>query len=187
MSFACSVEAVGGDAAHVGKSPPKASLLHIDEPSQKSQGTEPKAFEDVPTDHLIEDLDLAAAHQATLVAQLKVRYDGEGSRSVQKDEEIALLKAQLADARAQVESTDLYAKKLAEEKMSLLAQVSQERATFTEYKATCLWVLKYMEKKRMNTSLGWMSFARLWRMRWRSKRLSCASSVLSTMKSYIHT
>ena len=91
---------------------------------------------------------MAAAHQATLVAQLKARYAGEGSSSAQKDEEIALLKAQLADARAQVESTDLYAKKLAEEKMSLLAQVSQERAALTDYKATCLWVLKYMEQNK---------------------------------------
>ena len=42
---------------------------------------------------------------------------------MQKDEEITLLKAQLDDARAEVESTNSYAKKLAEEKMSLLAQV----------------------------------------------------------------
>lgn len=101
MSFACSVEAVGGDAAHAGRSPPTASLPHIDEPS--------KAFEDVPTDHLIEELSLAAAHQATLVAQLKARFAGEGSSSAQKDEEIALLMAQLADAHAEVESTNLYA------------------------------------------------------------------------------
>lgn len=99
----------------------------------------------MPTDHLIEELSLAAAHQATLVAQLKARYAGEGSSSAQKDEEIALLKAQLVDAHAEVESTNMYAQKLAEENMSLLARVSQERAAFTEYKATCLWVLKYME------------------------------------------
>ena len=83
-----------------------------------------------------------------LVAQLKARYAGEGSSSAQKDEEIALLKAQLASAHAEVESTNLYAQKLAEEKMSLLARVSQERTAFTEYKATCLWVLKYMEQNK---------------------------------------
>jgi hypothetical protein len=85
LSFACSVEAAGDAAAHAGKSPPKESPLRIDDLSQKSQGTEPKAFEDVPTDHIIEELGLAAAHQATLVAQLKARYAGEVSRSVQKD------------------------------------------------------------------------------------------------------
>lgn len=64
-------------------------------------------------DYLIEELGLATAHHATLVAQLKARYPGEGSSSAQKDEEISLLKAQLADARAEVETIDLYAKKLA--------------------------------------------------------------------------
>jgi hypothetical protein len=71
LSFACSVEAAGVDAAPVGKSPPKASLPHLDEPS--------RAFEDVPTNQLMEKLSLAAAHQATLVAQLKARHAGEGS------------------------------------------------------------------------------------------------------------
>ena len=123
MSFTCSVEAAGGDVAHAGGSPPKASLPHLDEPS--------KAFEDVPTDQLIEELGLSAAYQATLVAQLKAKYAGEGSSSAQKDEEIALLKAQLASAHAEVESTNQYAQKLAEEKMSLLARVSQEHVAAT--------------------------------------------------------
>ena len=91
MLFACSVKAAEDDAARVGNSPPKASSSHTDDLAQKSQETELKAFEDVPTDHLIEELGLAAAHQASLVAQLQSRYAGEGSRCVQKDEEIALL------------------------------------------------------------------------------------------------
>ena len=80
-----------------------------------------------------------------MVAQLRARYAGEGSSSAQKDEEIALLKAQLASAHAEVELTNLYAQKLAEEKMSLLARVSKEHAAVTEYKATCLWDMKYMK------------------------------------------
>jgi hypothetical protein len=59
-----------------------------------------------------------------------------------------LLKAQLASAHAEVESTNVYAKKLAEENMSLFAQVSQERSVFNQYKATCLWVLRYMEQNK---------------------------------------
>jgi hypothetical protein len=54
----------------------------------------------------------------------------------------------LADAHAEVESTNLYAHKLAAEKISLLVRVSQERAAFTEYKSTYLWVLKYMEQNK---------------------------------------
>ena len=112
----------------------------MDEPS--------KACEDMPTEQLIEELSLAAAHQAALVAQLKAKYAGEGSSSAQKDEEIALLKAQLASAHAAVESTNAYAQKLADEKMSLFAQVSQERSAFVQYKSTCLWGLKYMEHNK---------------------------------------
>jgi hypothetical protein len=55
---------------------------------------------------------------------------------------------QLVDARAKVESTNAYAKRLAEEKISLLAQVSQERAALKDYQSTCLWVLKYMEQNK---------------------------------------
>ena len=73
MSFACSDEAAGGDAAHTGKSPPEASLSQMDEPS--------KACEDMPAEQLIEELGLVALHQAALVAQLKAKYTGEGSSS----------------------------------------------------------------------------------------------------------
>lgn len=83
-----------------------------------------------------------------MVAQLKAKYAGEGSSSAQKDEEIALLKAQLASAHAAVESKNAYAKKLADEKMSLFVQMSQERSAFDQYKSTCLWGLKYMEQNK---------------------------------------
>ena len=77
-------------------------------------------LDEMPADQLMDELNIVTAHQATLVAQLKGRYNGECSQSRQKDEEIALLKAQLADARIEVESVKSYAHKLAEEKMSLL-------------------------------------------------------------------
>nr|GEZ50022.1 hypothetical protein [Tanacetum cinerariifolium] len=77
--------------------------------------TGPKVFEGMPADQLIEEIDMVAAHQAVLVAQLKARFSGECSRSVQKDEEIVLLKVQLADARVEAEFARSYAPKLAEE------------------------------------------------------------------------
>ncbi|PWA54500.1 FT like protein [Artemisia annua] len=45
----------------------------------------PKSLEDMPSEQLIEELGLTAARQATLVAQLKARYAGEGSINAQKD------------------------------------------------------------------------------------------------------
>ena len=99
-------------------------------------------------EQLIEELSVAAARQATLVAQLKVQYAGEGSSSAQKDEEIALLRVQLASAQAAMESTDAHSKKLTDEKISLLAQLSHERAAFDQYKSSCVWGLKYMEQNK---------------------------------------
>nr|GEV32713.1 hypothetical protein [Tanacetum cinerariifolium] len=126
------------------------------------------------------------------MAQLKARFSGECSRSVQKDEEIALLKAQLADAdvvkcalvrgsaeaveelhenklltvpaaqladvRVEAESVKSYAHKLAEEKMSLLVQLDQERASSVDHRASCHWVVKYLEGAKNNHFAGLEEF-----------------------------
>nr|GFA68991.1 transposase (putative), gypsy type [Tanacetum cinerariifolium] len=94
------VEAASNTSApvtHVEQSPPKTSSFITDNLSQGGRETGPKVFEGMPVDQLMEEIDMVAVHQATLVAQLKARFSGECSRSVQKDEEIALLKAQLVD------------------------------------------------------------------------------------------
>ena len=107
------------------QSPPKVSQPQVEGSS--------KACEDVSTKQLIEELSLAAAHQASLVAQLRAKYVGEESTSALKDEEIALLKAQLASAQAAVESTIAHSKRLADERISLLAELSHESATFEQF------------------------------------------------------
>lgn len=66
----------------------------------------------------------------------------------QKDEEIALLNAQLDSVHAEVESGNAYAEKLADERMSLFAQLNQERAAFDQYKSSCLWGLRYAEQNK---------------------------------------
>ncbi|GKA69297.1 hypothetical protein Tco_0775361, partial [Tanacetum coccineum] len=101
--------------------------------AQSPPQTGPKAFEGMPVDQLMEEFDMVTAQQATLVAQL------------QKDEEIRLLKTQLANAQAEAESSRSYAQNLAEEKMALLVKVEQERADAAEYKASCHWAVKYLE------------------------------------------
>nr|GEU32485.1 hypothetical protein [Tanacetum cinerariifolium] len=94
-------------------------------PPQGGRETGPKVFEGIPADQLMEEIDM-------------------------KDEAIALLKAQLADARVEVESVRSYAHKLAEEKMSLLVQLDQERARSTDHIASCHWVVKYLEGAKNN-------------------------------------
>nr|GFA97525.1 transposase (putative), gypsy type [Tanacetum cinerariifolium] len=149
------VEAASNTSApvtHVGQSPPKTSSFSPDNLSQGGRETGTKVFKGMPADQLIEEIDMVVAHQAALVAQLKA------SRSVQKDEEIALLKTQLADARVEAESARSYAHKLAEEKMSLLVQLDQKRASSAVHMASCHWVVKYLEVPKNNHFVGLEEF-----------------------------
>ncbi|GKE55119.1 hypothetical protein Tco_1490275, partial [Tanacetum coccineum] len=74
----------------------QASPLTADDISRRDRETGPKAFEGMPVDQLMEEFDMVTAQQAALVAQLRARFSSERSQSVQKDEEILLLKTQLA-------------------------------------------------------------------------------------------
>ena len=140
MLFACSDKAAGGDAAFVEESPPKVSHPQVEESS--------KADEELSVEGLMEELGLAAARQAALVDQLKARYAGEGSSSAQKDEEIALLRAQLVSTQAEVVSTTAYSRRLADERLALMAEVKRERAAAEQYRSNCAWGLKYLQENR---------------------------------------
>ncbi|GJT65821.1 hypothetical protein Tco_1017301 [Tanacetum coccineum] len=133
------------------KSDSSAPVTHA---AQSPPQTGPKAFEGMPVDQLMEEFDMVTAQQATLVAQLRARFSNERSQSIQKDEEILLLKTQLAGAQAEAESSRSYAQNLAEEKMALLVKVEQERADAAEYKASCHWAVKYLEGGKNNHFAG---------------------------------
>jgi predicted nucleic acid-binding Zn-ribbon protein len=113
---------------------------HVEEPL--------KAAAQMSTHALVEELAVVAARQAELVTQLKARAVVEEGTLAQKDEEIALLKAQLADARKEVESTSAYAGKLADKRLSLLVDLNQERNEMREYRSNFSWGLKYLQLKR---------------------------------------
>ena len=104
--------------------------------------------EEMSAQQLMDELGAAAERQAELVTQLKARYVGESSSLSQKDEEIALLRAQLADAQADVESTTAHARRLADEKLYLMAEVKRERADAEQHRANCAWGLKYLQENR---------------------------------------
>ncbi|GJT55308.1 hypothetical protein Tco_0990362 [Tanacetum coccineum] len=81
-----------------------ASVTHaVQSPPQ----TGPKMFEGMPVDQLMEEFDMVTAQQAALVAQLRARFSSERSRSVQKDEEILLLKTTSWLAKSSGESRGL--------------------------------------------------------------------------------
>ena len=139
--FACSDKAAGGDAAFVeGSVPPQATHHHVEEPLRTS--------EKMSAQQLMEELGAAVERQAELVTQLKARYVSESSSLAQKEEEIALLRAQLADAQADVESTTVHARRLADEKLSLMAELKLERADAEQHRANCAWGVKYLQENR---------------------------------------
>ena len=80
-----------------------------------------KAAVQMSAQELVEDLADVAARQAELVTQLKVRAVVEGGSLAQRDEQIAQLKAQVAEAQAEVLATDERAKKATEEKLTVMA------------------------------------------------------------------
>ncbi|GJY84619.1 hypothetical protein Tco_0498645, partial [Tanacetum coccineum] len=119
------VEATSDSSApvtHAAQSPPPTSPFTANDISRRDRETCPKVFEGMPVDQLMEEFDMVTAQQAALVAQLRARFSSERGQSVQKEEEILLLKTQLADAQAEAESSRSYAQKLAEEKMALLVK-----------------------------------------------------------------
>ncbi|GJV27952.1 hypothetical protein Tco_1384400 [Tanacetum coccineum] len=126
--------------AMVVQSPPQTNPLTADDISRRGRETGPKAFEGMPVDQLMEELDMVTAQQAALVAQLRARLSRERGQSVQKDEEILLLKTQLADAQA--------------EARFLFSEREQERADSADYKASCHWAVKYLEGGKNNHFAG---------------------------------
>ena len=51
-------------------------------------------------------------------------------------------------ARAEVASVSESARKLAEEKISLLARVVQKRVELSTHRVNCVWALKYLQRGR---------------------------------------
>ncbi|GJT68941.1 hypothetical protein Tco_1028227 [Tanacetum coccineum] len=109
---------------------------------QSPPSTSSKAFEGMPVDQLMEEFDMVTVQQAALVAQLRTRFSSERSQSVE------------------AESPRSYAQKLAEEKMALLVKVEQERANSADYKASCHWVVKYLEGGKNNHFAGLEEFCK---------------------------
>lgn len=86
------------------QSPPKASPTHSAHSEPQSQDNEDQTDADVPTEQLVEELVQVSAHQASLIVKLKDRISGGETQDSQKDQTIALLEAQLASTRAQLDS-----------------------------------------------------------------------------------
>ena len=139
-----SVDVAGDAAASVEKSPPKPVFAPSGE--QRHEEVSIGAIGDAPMDAIVDELRRAADYQVVLAARLKVSYSGESSRAIQKDEEIACLKAELASARADLEASAVNIQKVRDEKLSLWADLQTERAAHNERKAACEWAVGLMDR-----------------------------------------
>lgn len=127
------------ESSGVGTSKKRALILTgVKLPTWGGEGSAP--------DTLVKKLEESAQQQSTMVGQLQSHYGDSDGLLVNKDEEITLLKAQLEAARAEIVSANNSRRKLAEEKISLLAQVSRERGELSSHRSHCDWALRYLQR-----------------------------------------
>ena len=117
-------------------------------PQNENKEEEAKVDEGVSAQQLMDELAATAARQTELVAQLKTRYVGESSTLAQKDEEIAVLRAQLAEAQAEVGSFRVYTDKVTNEKLTAMAELEQARGQLHQFRANLTWAVRYLEEKK---------------------------------------
>lgn len=98
---------------------------------------------------LVEELALVAARQAELATQLKAQSVLEGGTLAQKDEQIALLKAQLVGAQAEVLAATEHAKKVTDEKLTALSEMQHARGELHQFRANLTWGVRYLEEKKV--------------------------------------
>ena len=101
---------------------------------------------DAPMDALLDELRRTAKYQITLAARVRSSHSGESSRALQKDEEIASLKARLARTQADLEVALDNGQRLRDEKLSLWADLQVERAAHNDRKAACEWAVGLMDR-----------------------------------------
>ena len=124
-----------------------ASVEGVVPPESAEEGA--KVAEVATTQQLLAELAATAERQTELVAQLKTQYVGESSTLAQKDGEIALLRAQLAEAQAEAESAKAHADKIAKDKVSMLADLQHAKGELHQIRANMTWSVRYLDERRV--------------------------------------
>ena len=93
---------------------------------------------------MIADLHDSSQQQESLVEELRTEYEND-VRLLSKEDEIALLKEQLETARADLTAVNNSRAKLADEKISLLAQASQQRGDLSNHRKIWDWAIRHLQ------------------------------------------
>ena len=94
-----------------------------------------KVAEGASAQELLMELAATAERQTELVAQLRAQHVGESSIIAEKDGEIARLRAQLGGPLAEAESAKAHAEKIAQDKVSMLADLRYAKAKLNQVQA----------------------------------------------------
>ena len=96
-------------------------------------------------EEILDELSFAAKRQAVLVAQLADRRTEEAKLLEQKDREISLLRAELAEQKARTEAASLEAKEFAVKSEAAAAELSRERTESARFRAGCEAAMSALE------------------------------------------
>ena len=78
----------------------------------------------------------------------------EGGSLAQKDEQIALLKAQLAGVQAEVLAATEHAKKATDEKVTALSELQHARGELHQFRANLTWGVRHLEEQKVEHFAG---------------------------------
>ena len=98
---------------------------------------------------LLKELAATAERQAELVAQLRAQHVGESSLVVEKDAEIERLRAQLGETLAEAESAKAREEKIAQDKVSILADLQYAKGKLKQKDADMTWSVRFLEEKKV--------------------------------------
>ena len=121
----------------------------VSSPQNENREGKAKVVEDEEAQQLLDELSATHARQAELVAQLREKYTGGSSALAQKYEELARLRAQLADAQAELEASRLHAEKVSHEKLSAMAEVVKARGELEHYKSDMTFAARFLDEKQV--------------------------------------
>lgn len=107
-----------------------------------------KVAEGTSAQELLRELAATTGRQAELVAQLGAQHVGESSLVAEKDTEIERLRAQLGEALAEAESAKAREEKIAQDKVSMLADLRYAKGKLRQMQADMVWSVRFLNEKK---------------------------------------
>ena len=118
-------------------------------PSQEESADKvAKIAEGTSAQELWRELAATAERQAELVAQLRAQHVGESSVVAEKDAEINRLRAQLGGALAEAESAKAREEKIAQERVSMLADLRYAKGKLKQMEADNVWSVGFLNENK---------------------------------------